>query len=57
MFGSALAISNDTHMRVTRKKKLLLESVTKARDTIGGLDLEKGFLNDVENHLTDSRII
>jgi hypothetical protein len=49
--SSALIISNNRHMSVARKKELLLKSVMRARDAMNGIDLEKGFLNDVKNHL------
>jgi hypothetical protein len=49
--SSALVVSNSTRMSVTRKKELLLKSVTRARDAMSGIDIERGFLNDVEGHL------
>lgn len=49
--SSALVVSNNRKLPVAEKKQLLLKSVARARDAMSGLDLEKGFLDDVENHL------
>ena len=49
--SGALIVSNDRHMPVAQKKELLLKSVTRARDAMNSVDIEKGFLDDVERHL------
>jgi hypothetical protein len=49
--GSALRVSKNKRIPVTRKKELLLKSVANARDAMSGLEMDKGFLADVETHL------